>query len=116
MIEKLLEYLLYFWQNRESVKTLGGIRSPEWSKVREAYIKEHPTCEVCGKTEQCQVHHKLPFHLHPELELNPTNFITLCEGSGNHHLWFGHLGNFKSFNKDVMEDSNLWNIKIKSRP
>lgn len=102
---------------RGDYQIFGGIaRSPEWPKVRGAYIKEHPTCAVCGKKDNIQCHHKLPYHLHPNLELDPTNFISLCEGSGNHHLWFGHLGNFQSYNADVEVDATTWQLKINERP
>ncbi len=66
-----------------------------------------------------EAHHKLPFHLHPELELEDSNLIPLCEEKEdgiNCHLAFGHLGNFKSFNKDVEADAGTWNEKIKNRP
>jgi hypothetical protein len=34
----------------------------------------------------------------------------------NCHLFVGHLGSFKSFNKLAPEDSRRWNNKIVSRP
>jgi 5-methylcytosine-specific restriction protein A len=88
-------------------------RSKDWPRVRNAWIAEHPDCAVCGTKKNCEVHHKIPFHLHPELELNPANLITLCRV---HHEWWGHLGNWKSFNKDVVEDAKIWKDKIKNRP
>jgi 5-methylcytosine-specific restriction endonuclease McrA len=46
-----------------------------------------------------QVHHKKPFHLHPELELDPANLVTLCMTSSNEcHLRIGHSGDFKAYN------------------
>jgi hypothetical protein len=37
------------------------------------------------------VHHVESFHEHPELELDPTNLISLCEGPiKRHHLKVGH--------------------------
>src|SRR5512135_3581631 len=82
----------------------GMKRSNKWPKVRAAHLAKHPACEVCGGNEKLEVHHKRPFHLHPDLELDPKNLITLCEskhGGVNCHLFVGHLGNFKSFNADV---------------
>lgn len=59
-----------------------------------------------------------PFHLHPELELDPTNFITLCENGDkniNCHLIFGHFGSFKDgYNEGVVEDAKSWNEKLSS--
>ena len=94
-------------------------RSSEWPKVRAAHLSENPTCSVCGGTEKLEVHHIRPFHLHPELELEPTNLITLCESGhegANCHLHYGHLGDFHSFNVDVVQDAPIWAAKIRSRP
>jgi len=98
-------------------RTFGAIRSPEWSKVRKEYLRNEPLCAVC-KTKgsllnHLEVHHCLPFHLHPNLELDPDNLITLCR---THHLLFGHLMNFKSFNENVRADALTFWQKIKSRP
>lgn len=102
---------------RGDYQVFGGVaRSSQWPAVRATYIKDHPDCAVCGKRNNIQCHHKRPYHLHPELELDPTNFISLCEGSGNHHLWFGHLGNFQSYNVDVETDAQVFNQKITNRP
>jgi 5-methylcytosine-specific restriction endonuclease McrA len=53
------------------------------------------------------VHHKKPFHLFPQLELEPTNLITLCMESGKDcHIKLGHGDNFKAYNPNVEEDVN----------
>lgn len=92
-------------------------RSSHWSAVRKAHLEKHPACEVCGGKVKLQVHHRRPFHLHPDLELDPANLITLCEAPGhNCHLVFGHLLNFRSFNPDVGSDASTWNAKISQRP
>lgn len=65
---------------REKVKTQGKKRSSKWDKVRDDFIKLNPSCAVCGSTKNLQVHHKKPFHLFPELELDVNNLVTLCEG------------------------------------
>lgn len=81
-------------------------RSTEWPKARKEHLRLHPACAACGHTLMVQVHHKKPFHLHPELELEPSNFITLCECSPNdHHLVIGHHGNWKCFNPSVELDA-----------
>lgn len=100
------------------IKAAGMKRSPKWPAARDAYLKEHSACAVCGSKKDLNVHHKRPFHLHPSLELDPTNFITLCsEGSGhNCHLIFGHLGDFSSFNADVENDAANMSKKIAERP
>jgi len=98
---------------------LTAQRSGKWPTARKHFLETHPTCAVCGGTKKLEVHHKKPFHLHPELELDPNNFITLCEEDTNGvncHLLFGHLGNFKSLNDKVESDSAEWNKKIQTRP
>lgn len=93
-------------------------RSGKWPKVREEHLRKHPVCEVCGHDKGLNVHHIIPYHIKPELELDPDNLITLGEEcpTGNHHLLFGHLGNWKSWNKDVRKDAAEWRKKIESRP
>jgi len=82
-------------------------RSSHWPAVRKQWLKDHPACAACGTTKDVEVHHKQPFHLFPELELDPANFITLCEGRPgcNCHLTFGHLGNWTLFNPSVVDDA-----------
>src|SRR3990167_4769505 len=100
-------------------RTFGAARSPEWRVVRKQHITKFPFCALCGSTKILEVHHKKPFHLHPELELDPSNLITLCESGKNGivcHRAFGHLGDYKSVNNDIDSDVKVWNEKLKSRP
>ena len=93
-------------------------RSPKWDGVRKQHLKSNPKCEVCGGKIRINVHHIKPFHTHPELELEPTNLITLCESLSyglNCHLLIGHLGNYKNVNPKSVEDSKIWNSKLKER-
>ena len=94
-------------------------RSSHWPGVRKQHIKNNPRCALCDGDKKLEVHHIKPFHLHPELELDPENLITLCEDKGNGvycHLFFGHLGSYKSLNENVREDVELWRNKLKNRP
>lgn len=87
-------------------------RSPHWETARKKHLKDNPACAACGNTKNVQVHHIRPFHLFPELELEPTNFISLCETevvdddktNDNHHLHLGHGGDFHKNNEKVLED------------
>ena len=93
-------------------------RSPLWGKVRDKFIKEHPTCELCNGKTDLVAHHIKPYHLFPEEELNPSNLITLCEREKygvNCHLLFGHFGNWKKYNINVRQDVKTWNSKINGR-
>lgn len=86
-------------------------RSPFWEATQKAFRKqsEHASCAVCGGSEALQVHHVHPFHYcinagRPELELDHSNLISLCEaGETDHHEIFGHLGNFQIYNPQVRE-------------
>ena len=84
----------------------GRERSPEWHRVAKEHRLREPACMACGyKGKKLQVHHIKPFHLHPHLELDPNNLITLCEVRGqDHHLLLGHLGAWESYNEHIHDD------------
>lgn len=84
-----------------------GARSPHWEKVRHDFAVLHPTCAACGGKSKLQVHHCKPFHIHPELELEPTNLITLCEDPERlcHHR-IGHAWDWKAYNPHVRDDAD----------
>jgi len=110
----------------------GHERSPQWQRVRREHLLREPACVACGrKGRGLQVHHIKPFHLHPRLELDPRNLITLCEGRGrDHHLLLGHLSSWESYNEHVRDDARRfyrktgaqiradshWQKKVKLRP
>lgn len=91
------------------------MRSSRWASVRRLHIKDF--CECCGikgtLLKPLEVHHILPFNKFPHLELEPTNFITVCRTC---HLLLAHLGSFKSYNKDIKEDAQVLKSKIELRP
>lgn len=91
----------------------GKLRSPHWHTVQTHFKILNPECAVCGTKKKVEVHHKKPFHLHPELELLFENLISLCR---IHHQWWGHLGAWKSFNPVVVDDAATWCEKIQKRP
>ena len=88
-------------------------RSPKWDRFRDAHIKANPTCAACGSRTKLEAHHILPFHLRPDLELVPSNILTLCENGPNCHLTFGHLRDWKQYNPHVIEDSALYLSRLK---
>ena len=97
----------------------GHKRSSKWATTRKHHLEKNGECALCGGTKKLNVHHVKPFHLHPELELEPSNLITLCEDKGDGvycHLFFGHLGNFKSINENLLEDVAIWRERLKNRP
>lgn len=113
MIEKLKQFFHLF----EYGRNFGGVRSSQWPTLRDAHIKANPFCIVCGKTKGLEAHHIRPFHLHPELELDPTNLVTLCTQNQtiNCHLRFGHWGNFMTkYNPTIKEDAAKWSKRFTS--
>ena len=87
-------------------------RSPHWHKVRTEFIDQFPSCAVCGGAANLDVHHIKPFHLHPKLELDKDNLLTLCRksevlGGCDCHLVFGHGGSWQSFIPRVIENAVL---------
>ena len=118
MLQQLraLQQILAKLQNKLGwSRTFGVARSGGWPTFRKANIKKN--CECCGRKgtflKPLQLHHRKPFHLQPELELDPDNIITLC---GDCHLLVGHLMSFHSFNTSVKEDSKSWKERIENRP
>lgn len=92
-----------------------GKRSAHWPHVRAVHLHNNPTCEACGGSKALEVHHKRPFHLHPDLELDPGNLITLCEESGHDcHFVFGHAGDWKGYVPTVEADAekHLKDVKL----
>ena len=90
-------------------------RSPLWRGVREDHLVLNPFCEVCGGETKLQVHHIKPFHVFPELELDPDNLITLCTYSShrvNCHYVVGHLLGWQRWNPHVREDCEMWKRRL----
>lgn len=88
---------------RNSLRDVGvsAKRSSRWPTVEKHFREANPTCAACGGKKNLNVHHCMPFHLDPALELDPTNLITLCMGSKECHLHIGHGGSFKQYCPEV---------------
>lgn len=95
-------------------KYLNTTRSPGWSKVRKDHLKHNNYCAACGSTRNLEVHHIEPVHLNPAKELDPSNLITLCDQYC--HFAIGHLMDYKSWNKNVIKDAEVYLDKVKKRP
>jgi len=98
-----MNWLLSFFQDR----TFGQARHSGWNDFRRTYIKDR--CEVCGSKYFRELHHVIPFTVRPDMELFPSNVVTLCR---KHHFEWGHLFSFKSYNVDI----NRWILTVKNRP
>lgn len=77
---------------------VGPRRSPKWRGVAKKHLLEYPRCFLCGAITWLNVHHVIPYHVNPELELVTTNLVTLCETPGlNCHFGCGHLGDWHNW-------------------
>jgi 5-methylcytosine-specific restriction protein A len=82
-----------------------AVRSRKWRGLRDVFVRGQ-VCAACGGTTLLDVHHIIPYHLAPELELDDMNFIVLCMARDRHcHLIFGHGGEFMAYNPHVLMDS-----------
>lgn len=92
-----------------------AVRSAKWRKVRADFLVLFPSCTACGTKTNLNVHHIRPFHLYPELELEPANLITLCEQHNCHYL-FGHFLDWKAFNPKVVTQATSYFRGMNARP
>lgn len=97
---------MFGWLRDRLAGVFGSPRSPRWPEVRAAHLALHPACEACGRIKSLAVHHCKPYHESPEIELSPSNLLTLCtDGPGiNCHFAIGHGGNWSAHNPNVRED------------
>ena len=89
-------------------------RSSKWPALRREHLKKQPCCQACGSDRKPEVHHIVPVHLDPSRELDPSNLITLCDKWC--HFVFGHLLDYRSWNKDVVRDARHYLEKRRTRP
>ena len=106
----MLDKILSFFFSEQ----LFGSRSYQWTKTRKEFLENNPCCAACGRDKKLEVHHIKPFHLHPELEYDMNNLITLCDDPC--HFVFGHLMNYQSWNENVVHDCKIYIEKIQNRP
>ena len=79
-------------------------RSSKWPALRRKFLAFQPYCQACGRQEKLNVHHIIPVHVAPELELSWSNCITLCEWpTQNCHIIHGHGGRWRDYNTKVVE-------------
>ena len=101
----MLKHLVRVVHNALRERSKRTSRSPQWPHVEKTFLATHSSCAACGLSKSLNVHHKKPFHLHPEDELDPTNLISLCMGPNECHIRVGHGDNFKAYNPNVEKDA-----------
>lgn len=87
-------------------------RAGAWSRVRNEHLEREPCCAACGRSEDLQVHHIVPYSVNARLELEPTNLITLCAHPC--HLVHGHLMSWHRYNLAVREDCKRYRDKLEA--
>lgn len=91
-------------------EVFGGVpRSPRWGAFRDHYL-QGKTCAACNTKEELEAHHIVPFHIDKSLEMSGANLVALCR---NHHLTFGHCGDWSAFNPQVLADSAAYLRRFK---
>lgn len=104
---------IYGEAQRDLIAGISMPRSRHWAEVRDKFLQDHPRCEVTGSRIDLEVHHIVPFHLVPALELRESNLIVLTREI---HFFVGHLCNWKSYNPTCVDDVLAWRKKIEKRP
>lgn len=87
------------------------VASRAWRKVAAQHLRENPTCAACGSRTRVRPHHVIPVSLAPHLELAPHNLLSLCESYAhgvNCHLFFGHGGDWRTYNPNATADAFNW--------
>lgn len=92
-------------------------RSPKWDELRKEFLKENNyECASCKSKNNLTVHHKKPFHLYPELELEKSNLIVLCENKVlNCHYVIGHCFSWTAYNATVEVNAYQMKTSIENR-
>lgn len=102
----LFKYLYDFFFGKPIFGAKPSVpRSPKWPSVRDKFLKNNPYCRICDSEESLNVHHIKPFHQFPELELDESNFVTLCENKSlNCHFVFGHHRKWTLWNPEILKE------------
>lgn len=84
------------WLRRNADDLFG--RSGQWPRVRREHLEREPACIACGRADDLEVHHVVPYHIDKALECDPANLCSMCRPC---HLSVGHAYDWKSWRPDV---------------
>lgn len=87
----------------------GKPRSPQWPKKEKEYKAAHPQCTCCGSKANLQVHHKVPYHVKPELELEDSNLMAACRYC---HFVVCHENNWSNVVTDVDKQAKFHRDRV----
>lgn len=77
----------------------GKPRDPRWER-ESATFRVGKVCACCGSAISLEVHHIVPFHDNPALEMDQANWLVLCRTC---HFYIAHLGNWSHWNTQIVE-------------
>lgn len=87
-------------------------RSSQWPRVRRDHLRRWPACAACGRTRDLEVHHVIAYNDRPDLELEPSNLLTLCADPC--HIVHGHLMSWSRINPSVRQDADAYADRIRA--
>lgn len=70
-----------YFQSFRPTRYSNLLGSPRWKKLRAEHLRQHPVCEICGSSDNLQVHHNYPKGYDYSAEedfFNPDCLQTLC--------------------------------------
>ncbi len=110
----MIDFLRNLFAGSKPEPVTGRPRSSRWPSVRRGHLAEHPACEACGTTEDVEVHHVIPYHIQPRLELDSFNLMTLCgDKATGCHFRIGHGLNWSNINGNVRADATYFREMLK---
>lgn len=86
-------------------------RSSQWPRVRREHLRRYPRCAACDRHQDLEVHHIIAYSDRPDLELEPSNLITLCADPC--HIVHGHLMSWTRINPRVRQDTDAYLARIR---
>lgn len=90
-------------------KCKASIRGSEWREARSNHLLVEAFCQCCGRNNNLEVHHVIPWHIKPELRYESSNLITLCREC---HFRFAHHSNWSDCNPSIREDCARFNQRF----
>ena len=80
--------------------------------MRKAFL-EGKSCAACARVGDLEAHHIVPYHMAPDHELDTDNLLALCRDC---HFYVGHLRDWSSYNRWVVQDAALLLERFKTKP
>lgn len=103
LLEQLISLFSRFrvyLEKREADQLLGVKRDSRWGKTRRDYLKKQPRSEISGRTDNLEVHHKVPVWVWPEGELLESNLMTVTH---DEHFMICHAYSWRHYVENIEE-------------